>query len=79
MALINFENSNRVDKERNTIHREVKSSYTSFTDESGGKYFQIDTYGSSNRKIYGKISQSFQLDKKAAIELVNILKREFDI
>jgi thymidylate kinase len=79
MALITFMNSERVEKERNSVHDEVKSTYTSFTNKAGEKFFQIDTYGSSNRQIQGKISQSLQFDKEAAKEIINLLKNEFKL
>ena len=43
------------------------------------KYFQIDTYGSENRQLKDKISQSIQLNRDMAIELVELLQREFDL
>jgi thymidylate kinase len=79
VALINFMNSERVEKERNSVHNEVRSTYTSFTNKAGEKFFQIDTYGSSNRQIQGKISQSIQFDREAATEIINLLKNEFKI
>ena len=64
--------------ERNSVHREVEATYTSF--ELGGKrYFQIDTYGTKDRKIPGKRSQSFQIDREAAARLVELLRKEFSL
>jgi hypothetical protein len=79
MALINLKKIKRIEKERNSIHKEVESSYSSFTNSSGEKYLQLDTYGSSDREFQGKISQSVQVDKKTAQELIKVLKREFKI
>ena len=45
----------------------------------GQKYFQIDTYGKSDREIPGKISQTIQLDKECAKFLVEKLRKEFDL
>ncbi|MBQ3969853.1 MAG: methionyl-tRNA formyltransferase [Clostridia bacterium] len=60
------------------MHGRVKATYTVFT--NGGKtYFQIDTYGSSTRKINDKISQSIQVDKETAELLIEILKKTFEI
>lgn len=79
MALISKNNIKRMDKERNSIHKEVESTFTSFSDKSGCKYFQIDTYGSNDRQLHGKISQSIQFDKDTAVELIRILKHEFGV
>ncbi len=54
------------------------ATYSTF-DINGEKYFQIDTYGSNDREIPEKISQSFQLDRKAAEYLVNLIIKEFDL
>ncbi|WEG11144.1 hypothetical protein PU629_13295 [Pullulanibacillus sp. KACC 23026] len=79
MALICLNESKRLEKERNTIHVKAEATYTVFKNESGEKLFQIDTYGSNDRKNKGKISQSIQLDKSCAKELVKLLKTTFDI
>ncbi|MBU9714115.1 hypothetical protein [Evansella tamaricis] len=78
MALINSANFNRLNKERNAIHKEVDASYTSFS-SNGEKYFQIDTYGTSDRKFQGKISQSFQFNQETAENIIRLLKKEFNI
>ena len=41
------------------------------------KFLQIDTYGSPNRVIAGKVSQSIRLDARAARELRALLDRTF--
>lgn len=75
MALVKkFE---KIEKQRNSIHKEVDCTYTVFNDSLGEKILQLDTYGSSDRKIKGKVSQSIQLDKESAEELVRIIKEEF--
>jgi hypothetical protein len=66
----------RVNKDNNRVHGKVDCGYFSFT-SSGRTYFQLDTYGSTDRKIPGKVSQSIQLDGDGARELVAILKRTF--
>lgn len=44
-----------------------------------GKYFQIDTYGTAERVMPEKASQSIQLEKEMAEVLVAMLRREFHI
>jgi hypothetical protein len=45
--------------------------------EDGGCLLQLDTYGSDERQIPGKVSQSLQFDEHAAQELFSILRRAF--
>lgn len=78
MALITKDNIKKVDKERNSIHDKVRATYTTFT-SGGEKYFQIDTYGSSTREMKDKISQSIQIDKETAKELIKLMIDVFDI
>ena len=78
MALLKKENIEKIEKIRNTVHQSVQATYTTF-DKSGEKYFQIDTYGSSDRKMPEKISQSIQMDREMAIFLIELLKKEFDL
>ena len=67
MALI--ENLSEGFKERQSIHRKTESTYFFVLDENGNKYLQIDTYGSEERAIPGKVSQSIQLSPKAIEQL----------
>ena len=76
MASINWSQSEKLEKQRHTIHEEVDASYSIF-EKNGSKYFQIDTYGSSNRTLTNKVSQSIQLDQNSVKELVALLKKEF--
>jgi hypothetical protein len=61
---------------RGRVHGDVECGYTVF--ESGGRsYLQLDTYGSSDRAIPGKVSQSIQVDEEGARELKRLLQRTF--
>ena len=78
MAQLDTKTMKRVNKERNTLHSKVFTTYTSF--ELGGKkYFQIDTYGRADRVMPEKISQSVQFDEESARVLVKLLVEEFGI
>jgi hypothetical protein len=77
MARIVKERLKRVEKERNNVHQEVQATYTVF-EKDGERYFQIDTYGKDDRAMPEKISQSFQIDKEMAKELVNLLNTAFN-
>lgn len=75
MALITrFE---KVEKERNSVHAPVECGYLTFTGSDGARYLQLETYGSSERKLRDKVSQSIQLDESAAAELRRILDSAF--
>ena len=64
--------------EKHKVHGEVDGTYTTFQCGGGKHYFQIDTYGSPERKLKGK-SQKIQLDVGAARKLISLLKAEFPI
>lgn len=78
MALLLKTKLVKLDKYRNTIHKPTTATYTSF-EEGGNKYFQIDTYGSEDRLMTEKISQSIQFDKSTAKKIIDILKTEFNL
>jgi hypothetical protein len=61
---------------RGRVHGEVECGYTVFA-ERGKSYLQLDTYGSSERVIPGKVSQSIQLDEAAARQLKLLLEKAF--
>lgn len=57
-------------------HKEVECTYSLIADEQG-RYLQIDTYGSSERKIPGKKSQSIRFAPEAVEQLKLLLKQHF--
>ncbi len=65
-----------VTKERNSVHGPVDCTYAVFTGEDGKRYLQLDTFGSKNRQIAGKISQSVQFDVESAIQLKRVIEDE---
>lgn len=64
--------------ERDSTHLEVRCTYSLVTDERGSRYLQIDTYGSSGRKLKEKKSQSIRLAPTAITQLKSILRKHFD-
>jgi hypothetical protein len=63
-------------KERNQVHGAVECGYTVF-EEGGFRYLQLDTYGSLERQIPGKTSQSIQLSAASAAELKALIEKTF--
>jgi hypothetical protein len=57
----------------NSPHTEVRATYSIITDKDGGKFLQIDSYGSISRKIQGKKSQSMRFTREAIEELRKII------
>jgi len=57
-------------------HSETEGTYTIVT-APDGTYLQVDTYGSRQRKIPGKKSQSIQFAPKAVEQLKAILEKHF--
>ncbi|GIO98304.1 hypothetical protein J14TS5_33900 [Paenibacillus lautus] len=79
MALLCHKQMTKIDKTRISIHQTVRGTYSVFRDSYGRKYFQIDTYGSEDREIPNKISQSLQFDEETALFLIQLIKKEFKI
>jgi hypothetical protein len=67
-----------LDGERYQLHEEVEARYAVFQRDGKG-FVQINTYGRPDREIPGKVSQSIQLDREGAEQLVNILQRAFSL
>jgi hypothetical protein len=63
-------------KDRHRVHGEVDCGYSVFHAD-GRKYVQLDTYGSADRQIPGKTSQTIQLDEFSAAALVEVLRQVF--
>ena len=76
MAQIDITTIEKLNKDRNTVHEKVYTTYSTF-DNYGKHYVQIDTYGRSDREQPGKISQSIQLDENSAKFLFDLLKSEY--
>ena len=77
MAQLDIEKIERLNKDRNTVHEKVYTTYSTFN-SCGKHYVQIDTYGRSDREQPGKISQSIQLDESSAKYLFDLLKKEYN-
>jgi hypothetical protein len=58
------------------VHGPVTCGFRAFTVDSR-RVLQLDTYGSAERQIEGKISQSVQLDASAAQKLIEIIEEAF--
>lgn len=58
---------------------EVECGWQIVTDASGARLLQLNTYGSDQRQSAKKVSQTIQLDRRSAIELISILKSTFGL
>ncbi|MGW4273794.1 hypothetical protein ACWEGQ_15840 [Streptomyces seoulensis] len=74
MALIKEFQTVTSDTQR--LHGPVTCGYRTFTVD-GQRVLQLDTYGSTERQILDKISQSVQLDVDSARELLKIIEESF--
>jgi len=63
--------------ERDSKHSEVKCTFSVVTDAQGEKHLQIDTYGSSQRQLLDKKSQSIRFTREAIRQLKTILAEHF--
>lgn len=66
----------KVEKDKQRVHESVECGYSVFAGE-GETYLQFDTYGSQERQIIGKISQSIQLDRESAAKIIEVIRRTF--
>jgi hypothetical protein len=62
--------------EQGTPHSEVECTY-SIVHENGERFLQVDTYGSTTRKMPGKKSQSIRFAPEAIEQLKILLKEHF--
>lgn len=69
----------REERSRTSLHpTQVKCKYMVF-EKDGHKLLQLNTYGSDDREIKNKLSQTVQLSNSAAKELFEIIGREFGL
>lgn len=59
-----------------SIHDEVEASYN-VVRNNGEIYVQVNTYGSPERKIKGKVSQSIQFSSEVIKDLYEIINKDF--
>ena len=78
MAQIKWDDLHRIEKARYNVHNKVRTTYSTFL-MNGQKYVQIDTYGENTRATPNSSSQTIQFDKESAVNLINLLKKEFCI
>lgn len=62
----------RITLEKDSKHTEVDATY-SIVHTDGEAFLQIDTYGSKNRQIEGKKSQSIRFSAEAIKQLQEII------
>jgi hypothetical protein len=74
MALV--DNLEKITLVRSVPHSIVNGTYSIVLDDNGEMLFQIDTYGSDQRQIQGKKSQSIRFTPKAIRQLSSIIENE---
>lgn len=62
---------------RNFRKQDIRDTSYSTTEIHGEKLFQIQTYGPEGSTAGAK--QTIQFDKQRAVELIDILKKEFNL
>jgi hypothetical protein len=66
----------RVSSDKQGLHRPVSCGWRTF-DVNGQTILQLDTYGSDQRQIPNKVSQSIQLNREGAQELLVLIRTAF--
>jgi len=74
MALVS--SLEHVRKERQIVHGATRCLVSVF-EVNGNWFIQLDTYGSDSREQPGKVSQSVQFDKRAAAQLLKLIRDTF--
>ena len=64
---------------RNIRKQEPGETKYTVTNVAGEKLFQIQTYGSAERKAIGAVSQTLQFTREQSVELIEILIREMNV
>jgi hypothetical protein len=77
MALVS--SVKRDDRDFKGIHQTSVEFLYLVGERDGKKVIQLNTYGSEDREIPNKLSQTIQFDRAAAEMLVDVLRREFGI
>ena len=62
--------------DRSSAHSEVEATI-SLVEVDGERFVQIDTYGSKNRAMPGKVSQSLRLSQSAYEQLLQLAEKHF--
>ena len=76
MAIVRHLEAQRLEVEAK--HTETECTYSVVHDRDGKLYLQVDTYGSPERKMAGKKSQSIRFAPEAIRELKAILSSHFE-
>jgi hypothetical protein len=63
-------------KGRESVHKKTECNYFIVYDNDE-KYLQLDTYGSEDRQMQGKMSQSIRFSPEALKQLKELLSKEF--
>lgn len=66
----------QIASDRNSIHKPVGCGWRVFNVDRR-TILQLDTYGSDERQIPNKVSQSIQLDPAGAVTLMKLLRDTF--
>jgi hypothetical protein len=61
---------------RNTKHSECTGKLRA-VESQGEKFIQIDTYGSAEREMPGKVSQSLRLSESAVHQIIQMAAKHF--
>lgn len=64
-------------KERQSVHQPTRCHYSVVDGSDGNRYVQLDTYGTEGREFPDKISQSVQIGREGAVNLLKILREVF--
>lgn len=64
--------------DRPSLQKEAEAKYATYSIDGKG-FVQINTYGSVDREIPGKVSQVLQFDRDSAEQLIAIFRKTFQL
>ena len=64
-------------KERHAVHKPTHCLASVFMGPDNRHYLQLDTTGSEDRELVGKVSQSLQLNEESAAQLKQLITEAF--
>ncbi len=78
MVFLSRSKLKELSKSAKGVHNSVAATYFIFSNNEGKRIIQVDTYGSEEREIPNKVSQSIQLDEEILQFLLESLRGKND-
>jgi hypothetical protein len=64
-------------KDIRTVHNTTTCTFSLYTNDAGDRFVQLDTYGSEDREVGGKVKQTLQFNEESAARLMEIFREVY--